>query len=63
MSLIQYSEDLCLSRGLLGCDAMFQRSLIPPSSLEVFWVMTSCSFVVGYQRFRVPCCLHLHGEG
>jgi hypothetical protein len=28
----------------------------------VFWVMTQCSVVVGYQRFGGPCCLHLQGE-
>jgi hypothetical protein len=28
---------------------------------DVFWVVTPCSVVVGYQqRFRDPCCLHLH---
>jgi len=30
--------------------------------VEVFWVVTPCSVVVGYQRFGEPCCLHLHGE-
>jgi hypothetical protein len=30
--------------------------------VEVFWVVTLCSAVIGYQRFRGPCCLHLHGE-
>jgi len=25
----------------------------------VFWVVTPCSVVVGYQRFRGSCCLHL----
>jgi hypothetical protein len=29
---------------------------------EVFCVMTPCSVVVGYQRFRGPCCLHLQVE-
>jgi hypothetical protein len=28
----------------------------------VFWLMTQCSVVVGYQRFGGPCCLHLQGE-
>jgi len=28
----------------------------------VFWVITPCSDVVGYQRFGVPYCLHLLGE-
>jgi len=27
---------------------------------EVFWVVTPCSVVVGYQRFGGPCCSHLH---
>jgi hypothetical protein len=26
----------------------------------VFWVMTSCSDVVGYHRFGEPCCVHFH---
>jgi hypothetical protein len=30
--------------------------------VDVFWVMTLCSVVVGYQRFGGPCCLHLQGE-
>jgi len=25
--------------------------------VEVFWVVTSCSVVVGYQRFRDPCLM------
>jgi hypothetical protein len=25
----------------------------------IFWVLTTCSAVVGYQCFRVPCCLCL----
>jgi hypothetical protein len=30
---------------------------------EVFWVLTPCSIVViRYQKFRGPCCLHLHPE-
>jgi hypothetical protein len=30
--------------------------------VTVFWVMTSCSDVAGYQSFRGPCSLHLQGE-
>jgi hypothetical protein len=30
--------------------------------VEVFWVVTLCNIVVGYQRVRGPCCLHLQGE-
>jgi len=28
--------------------------------VEVFRVLTPCSVVVGYRRFRRPRCLHLH---
>jgi hypothetical protein len=28
--------------------------------VEVCWVVTPCSVVVGYQCFGEPCCLHLH---
>jgi hypothetical protein len=30
--------------------------------VEVFWVVTQCSVVVGKQRFGGPCCFHLEGE-
>jgi hypothetical protein len=30
--------------------------------VEVFWVVTPYSVVVGYQRFEVSCYLHLQGE-
>jgi hypothetical protein len=30
--------------------------------VEVFWVVTPCIVVVGYQRFGSPCCLHFQGE-
>jgi hypothetical protein len=30
--------------------------------VEVFWVVTPCYVVVGYQRFGGPCCLHLQGD-
>jgi hypothetical protein len=30
--------------------------------VDVFWVVTPCSVVSGYQRFRGPCCLHFQGE-
>jgi len=31
--------------------------------VEVFWVVTLCSVVVGYRCFRGTCYLHLLGEG
>jgi hypothetical protein len=30
--------------------------------VEVFWVVTPCSVVVGYQCFGEPFCLHVQGE-
>jgi hypothetical protein len=30
--------------------------------VEVFWVLMSCSVVVGYQCFAGLCCFHLHPE-
>jgi hypothetical protein len=30
--------------------------------VEVFWAVMPCIVVVGYQRFRGPCCLQLHPE-
>jgi hypothetical protein len=30
--------------------------------VEVFWVVMPYSVVVGYQRFKGPCYLHLQGE-
>jgi hypothetical protein len=31
--------------------------------VKVFWVVTPCSVVAGYRRFRGPYCLHLQGGG
>jgi len=31
--------------------------------VKVFWVVTPCVIVVGYQRFRRPCSPYLHPEG
>jgi hypothetical protein len=28
----------------------------------MFWVLMSCSFVVGYRRFLRPCYVHIHPE-
>jgi hypothetical protein len=28
----------------------------------VFWIMTTCSGVVGYQCLEGSCCLHLQGQ-
>jgi hypothetical protein len=44
-----------------NCFASFE-ALTAVTQVDVFWVLTPCSIVVGYQRFRSPCCLHLQGE-
>jgi hypothetical protein len=28
----------------------------------IIWVVTPCSFAVGYRRFGALCCPHLYGE-
>jgi len=30
--------------------------------VQVFWVVKTCSVVVGYQYFGGPSCCHLQGE-
>jgi hypothetical protein len=40
----------------------FQAFTAVMIEVEMPWVVTPCSAVVGYQRFRAPCCLHLQGE-
>jgi len=30
--------------------------------VQVFWAVTPCSVVLGYQHFGGPCCLRLHEE-
>jgi hypothetical protein len=41
----------------------FEVFMAAKIQVEVFWVVTPCSVVVGYQRFRGPCCLHLLVNG
>jgi len=42
--------------------AKFEVSTAVNFQVEFFWVVTLCSVVVGYQRFRGPCRLVLQGE-
>jgi len=30
--------------------------------VEIFWIVTTCNVVVGYQRFGGPFFLHLQGD-
>jgi hypothetical protein len=43
-------------------DARFKVFTAVKIQVEVFWVVTPCSVVVGRQRFETPCRLHLQGE-
>jgi hypothetical protein len=40
----------------------FEVFMVIKIQVVVFWVLTPCSVVVGYQHSRGPCCLHLQGE-
>jgi len=44
-------------------DARFEIFTALMFQVEVFCIVTPCGFVVGYQRHRGLCCLHLQGEG
>jgi len=33
----------------------FQTIYVNPFQVEVFWFVTTCSVLLGYQRFRGPC--------
>jgi len=40
--------------------ARFEAFTAAIFEVEVFWAVTPCSVVVGFKRFRGPCCLRLH---
>jgi hypothetical protein len=53
-----------IHNGTLRIKNYYERSEVFASvkiQVEVFWFVTPCSIVVGYQRFRGPWCLHLLG--
>jgi hypothetical protein len=43
-------------------DMSFEAFMAVLFQVEVLWIVTPCSVVIGYPCFRGPCCLHLHGE-
>jgi len=47
---------------ILIFDVNFEAFTAVMFQVKVFWDVTPCSVLVGYQRFRGPCCLHLQGE-
>jgi hypothetical protein len=49
-----YKEEFCSGSSEAFMALVFQ--------IEVFWFVTPCSVVVGYQRFRGPYCHHLQDE-
>jgi hypothetical protein len=40
-------------------NATFEAFTAVIFQVEVFWVVTPCGVLIGYQRFRSTCCLHL----
>jgi len=46
----------------LSSTASFEAFTAVKIQVEVFWVVTPCSVVAGWQRFGGPCCRHLQGE-
>jgi hypothetical protein len=50
------------NKALEDNDANFEAFTAVMFQVAVFWVVTSCSIVVGYQIFRGPCCLHIPVE-
>jgi len=43
-------------------DVKSEVSMAVKIQVEVFWIVTQHSVIIGYQHFRGPCCLHLQGE-
>jgi len=40
-------------------NASFEAFMAVTFHVEVFWIVTLCSVVVGYRRFGSPWCIHL----
>jgi hypothetical protein len=60
-SLINKAQILCKTLEFRKLHTTFKRTE-KVKHLQVFWVVTMCSVVVEYQRFRGSYCLHLLGE-
>jgi hypothetical protein len=54
-------DGLCAYRIPLRNDlvARSRKANLSIYQVEIFWVVTPCSVVVGYQHFRSPCSFHL----
>jgi len=52
----------CFTSNLPVTYQRFEVFMVVKIQVEVFWVVTACSVVVGYQHFRGLCSLHLHPE-
>jgi hypothetical protein len=53
---------LCFKNRLTTQGSRSEVFRVAKIQVEVFWVVTLCSVMVGYHRFRGPCCFHLQGE-
>jgi hypothetical protein len=49
------------SQEINGYYARYEVFTAVKIQVDVFWVVTPCSVVVGYRRFRGPCYIHLLG--
>jgi hypothetical protein len=57
------NEPLRSIKGSKFPDARFEAFMAVKIRVEFFCIVTLCSVVVGYQRFRGPGCLHLQEDG
>jgi hypothetical protein len=51
-------KDMCTCTALVGFEVLTAVS----TKMAVFWVVSPCSLVEVYQRFRGLCCLHHQGN-
>jgi hypothetical protein len=65
-----FNVNLCEARGATNIlcsilyspneNVIFEAFTAVKIQVEVFWVMSPCSVMIGYQLLRGPCCLHVH---
>jgi hypothetical protein len=57
----ELKEKLLSKRHMIRCFTLYLKTLYQPQKFQVdfFWIVTLCSVMVRYQRFRGPYCLHL----
>jgi hypothetical protein len=58
--LILLGAQACWNPSCTYTDTLESNTGLSGIQVKVFWIVMSCSVVVGYKRFRGPCFLHLH---